>query len=245
MSEGKTKLSALISADAVKKITESLKLLDSIESVEVKTEDQYDNAGKLQRDIQGANKEIEELRKADVSPLDVKVKQINEKYKGVQAQLLNGKTKIGDAMKVYYVEQDNKRKEKQRLIDADIEEKRQKAVAAAQAERDKAEKYEAEGRTAMAEKAEARADTKMEEAVTTVAPVLAEKKTSGIHYQDTFSAEITDFNEAVKTLMASPFLIGNVNINIKGLNAAIKKVKGKIELPGFKVTKGSKQVVRS
>jgi hypothetical protein len=252
MSEENVKLSELIPQDKVSKLAESLKLLDSIESVEIKTQDQYENAAEVQKSIKKSIKELEKDRKDIVKPFNDKVKMVNVKYKEVTNKLDNGANKIGNALSVYYQEQKRIADEKQRKLEAEAEEKRRKAEDAAKKEQEKADKYRDEGRDEMAAKAEARAETKIDEAATTVAQEVKVEKPKGLSFRTDYDIKIEDMSLAVQSILSNEFLEDLIlqDDKIKDqLESSLKKIaktkKGNLKIKGVKVTEKQVPITRT
>ena len=251
MSE-ETKLSELITKESVDRMAEALKVLESIESVEIKTREQYENAAEIQKDIKKSIKDLEKDRTGIVKPFNDKVKAVNAKFKEVTLKLNNGASHIGNAMSKWYQEEERKRLAEQRKREAEAEKKRKAAEAAAIKEQEKAEQYHSEGREDMAEKAEARAESKLDEAVTTVAAEVEEKKVAGVSYRTEYSVCIEDTKLAVASILESEsfavMITGDDKIKER-LEASIKRMvvamKGNFTLDGVKITSTKKPVIRS
>jgi len=242
----KVKLSELINADSQKKLSDSLTLLESLESVEIKNQDQYGKAIDIQKSIKGALKDIESDRKEIVKPYNDKVGAINFKYRSVKDRLSLGNTTIGNATRIWDQEQLRKKQLEQKKREAEAEEKRRKLEEAAEKEAAKVEKYTEEGRDDLAEKAQARMEDKVEEASTTVAAEIEETKAVGVSYRYDCEVEVIDGNLAIKSLLASPMTAPFVLIDTKGLKKMVKAAKGKwFDIPGIKVIDKSTQVIRS
>lgn len=240
------KLSSLIKKESQDKMQAALTLLDSIKEVEIKTQDQYDNAINIQKDLKKAYKGLEDDRKAIVKPINDKVSQVNAKFKEVTMKLTKGGNTISAATNKWDQEQRRLADLEQKKREAEAEAKRVKLQKAAEAEAEKIAKYEAEGKTELAEKAQARMEDKQDEAATTVAAEVEKTQASGVSYRYDCDIEVTDSDLAIKSLLASPMTASMVSIDTVALKKMVKAIKGKgIDIPGIKVVDRSTQVLRS
>jgi len=235
----------LIAQETLDKMKTALETLSSIEEIEITNAEQNLNAGGIQRDVQGAIKTVEALRKEAVKPFDEKRKVIQKEFMNVLNQLKAGKDKIGSAM----IDFDNAEKRRialeQKKLEAEAEEKRRKAEKAAEAEAAKIEKYQSEGKEELAEKAQARMEDKIEEATTTVATEIKQEKVSGVSYRTDYVVEVEDHFKAIPFLLENSLTSHLIGINVPALKAMVKASKGVMTIPGVKIKKTQTQIVRS
>ena len=241
----KEKISEIIPEESVKTIQEILEQFESMESLEVKNQEQYDSAVGVCKEIKKSIKAIESDRKEIIKPWKEKTDAVNAKYREVRVKLENGEKKIKGAMSVFFEEQERKRLEEQRKIEAEAEEKRRKAEEAARKEAEKVAKYREEGREELAEKAEARMETKLDEATNTVVAEVESKKTEGVHYRTSYEVEVTDDAQAAVALLNNPMTAHCVSINTVALKKMITATQGNFKCAGIKVRETKTPVVKS
>lgn len=222
-----------------------LDYLDSVNVAKIKTEESYDNATRIIKELSVSVKILDNDKKALTAPYKYKAKIIDNKYKEVLDVIKGVSKKIKDAMGNYYDKQEAKRIEKQRKIEAEIEAKRRAAEVQAQKEQETADKYRTEGNEELADKAEARAKTKIDQAINTVAPIVEKKKNAGISYRTDYSILVTDNETAIKALMKSPLTSHIVTIDIAALKAMIKVAQGNFNLPGVDIGTIRTPIVRA
>ena len=235
MSEEKNEL---ITKDSLVLLEKALEFWKSIESIEIKTETQNDNAATAKKELKSYLKDLEAKRVSIVKPYNEKVTAVNKRFKEVTEPLKKGDRSIDLAMGKYYQEQERIRIEKQRKIDAEIQKKREAEEARAEKEMQKAKEYEEMGRQDMAEKAEARAASHIDVADNTIAEVVEEKKVAGISMVKNYVATIKDMRTAAIACLDNPLLADAVSINLKDLERICRAAKGNLQVDGveFKTT---------
>lgn len=233
--EAPKKMTELIPQSSIELMKTALHFLDTMQKVNIRTQDEYENAVGICKQIKSHINSLEKDRRSLVAPYNKKVTAINGKYKDVTSKLKNGDEHIRLAMREYHQEQVLKRQEEQRKREAEAAEIRRKAEKKARLEAEKAAKYREMGREEMAEKAEARVETAVEVAQTTVAPEVEEKKVSGVSYRTKYECVVEDKKTAIHFLVDNPMFIDHVIVDTKAIERAAQAFKGKLEIPGLKI----------
>jgi hypothetical protein len=223
---------SLIPVTMQNKIKDALEFFNSLKNLSIKNATQYDNAVNLCKDVKVKIKELENDRKDLVAPYKDKASAIDKEYKAVRDKLENAEKVIKNGMEAFYQEQERKRIEEQRKLEAEAEAKRLAAEKKAEEERLKAEAYRMQGRAEMAAKAEARAETAEEKAANTVVQVVENTaKVQGVTMIKKYEVTVTSQETAIKNLAANPALHQFLIIDIAGIQAAVNKAKGLVSLP--------------
>ena len=238
---------SLIPVEKQDRLEKALEFCQSLKEVKINTQEQYDNAVALCKQVKSGITSLEADRKELVKPYKDKSKKIDTEYKSVRDDLENAERVLKGGMGVFYRAQEAKRLEDQRKREAEAEEARRKAEAKAEAERLKAEKYAAEGRAEMAEKAEARAQTAEATASTITAPVVENTaKASGVSYRTVYKVSVINHQRAIGSLSKNEMFHQYLSIDISGLEKVVNASKGKLALPdGLLVTEDVVSSVRS
>lgn len=182
----------------------------------VTTPVQYSDAGEQLKQIKGAMKRLDDLRKGMTRPLDAAKKAIMDFFRGPEEKLTRAESGIKRAMIAFSDEQERIRREEQRKaeetarkererIEAQAREAERKAQEKAAADRRAADEAAAAGRAAEAaklraaavateEKAAAKAEALAVQASTVVAPVIHREppRVSGINTREVWKFEVTD-----------------------------------------------------
>ena len=225
---------ALVPQDTKEKIEKLLAELESYKEFTVKTETEAQNLNGIMVAYKGQMKKIDTLRKEAIKPYYPKYKYLNDVYNDVIKKVKHFVNNCDVALGKFERDQRIKRQAEQAKLDAIAAEKRRKEDEAARKEAEKISKYTEDGRTEMAEKAEARMEEHIEHAEITVAPVVEETKLENTHFQEKYTASVTDKKEAVEHCIQFPHLIEMVNLNLNGLERLQKASNGKLEIPGIK-----------
>lgn len=208
--------------------------------------------------IQGFRKELEDARVAEKEPHLLASREVDAKYKPVQARLERANQACQRLMLTFDAEQERLRlAEQARLQEIARQEQARLAAAAAEIERKAQEKAvalrkEAEAAAAAGraeeaaklaaraqvteDKAEAKATELAQRADTVIVPILAQQavKVSGQSTMETYYYEVTDIS-----LVPREWMI----INDKALTAHAKNTKGLVPIPGIVIR--SKRSIRS
>jgi vacuolar-type H+-ATPase subunit I/STV1 len=238
---------ALIPLTKQDKIKDALDFFHTLKDLRINNKSQYDNAVALCKDVKEKIKELEDDRKDLVKPYKDKASAIDKEYKSVRDKLENAEKVIKSGMETFYQEQERKRIEEQRKLEAEAEAKRVAAEKKAEEERLKAEAYRQQGKEAMAAKADARAETAEEKAANTVIPVVENTaKVQGVTMIKKYEVKIVDMATAIQSLAANSALHQFLIIDIAGIQAAVNKAKGFVSLPiGFRITEKFQSSVRA
>jgi paraquat-inducible protein B len=152
-------VTALIPAESQDRIQKALEFFHSLRELKITSQQEYDSATDLIKQVKTNIKALEDDRTLLVKPFKEKATAIDTHYRGVKVQLENAERVIKGGMSQWFQEQERKRLEVQRKLEAEAEAKRQAAEEAARKEAEKAELYRQQGREDMAAKAEARMET--------------------------------------------------------------------------------------
>ena len=235
----------LIPMETREKIEKALEFLESIEHVEFTKQKEYDYGVEICKSIKNNINELEKKRKELATPHYNKFKEINSEFDVIK--MLQDTEKIfKNGMNQFFQEQERKRIEHQRKLDAEAEAKRRQEEERARREAEKAEMYREKGRDEMAAKAEARAETAQTVADTIVAPVVENQaKTSGVSYKTVYKISVEDENKAILACVGNPVLRQYVSLDVPGLQRLAQAQKGRFECDGIRVIEDKQVTVRT
>lgn len=156
-------------------------IIKKVQTLIIKTQEDYSMAGDLRKQIKGKIKELDEKRKSITQPLDLAKKNIMALFNPVIEKLDEAVEKIDIGVIAYTEEQDRKAKEAQ----AKAEEEARKAK----------EKAEAKAKELAAQGKEEKAQVMQEKADSIVAPVITPTipKVTGQAIKEIWYAEVVDF----------------------------------------------------
>ncbi|MFW6244351.1 MAG: hypothetical protein ACOC36_00545 [Fibrobacterota bacterium] len=238
---------SLIPVDKQERLEKALQFLGEIESVKIRNQSEYESADELCKKVKTGFNSLEKDRKELVKPYKDKASAIDKEYKVVKDKLLNAESALKKAMGKFYKEQELKRQEEQRKLEAEAEEKRRKAEERAEAERLKAEQYRQQGREDMAQKAEARAETAEAKATEVVAPVVENTaKVSGTSFRTVYKVAVINEQRAIQSMASNSFMVQFLSIDVNALEKMVNFQKGKVTLPdGLLIQEGTSVAVRA
>lgn len=237
---------SIIPLENFNRIKSALEFCDSLTEIKINTQEQYDNAVNICKQIKASSNSLESDRKELVKPFNDKVKSINDEYRNVTLKLDNAERVLKNGMAAFYREQERIRIEEQRKLEAEAEAKRRLAEERAAAELRKAEAYRDQGREEMAAKAEARAETAAAISTTIMAPIVDNAaKVSGVSYSVTYKAVIENSKSAVVACVNNAILENYVTIDIKGLERLCKAQKGRLQIDGIRFVEDRQVSVRT
>lgn len=236
----------LIPLESQSKLEEAMEFFNSLREIKITNNQEYGNAGDMLIQIKSTINDIEADRKNIVSPFDKKVRAINAHYKLYRDKLENAESVLKRARQAFYAEQEKKRIEEQKKLEAEAEAKRKAAEEKAEAERRKAAEYEAQGRADMAAKAMARAETAESVAVNTVAPIVEKTDAGkGSSMREVFKLIVEDPVTAKRECLNNPVLCDYISLDVKGLERLANTSKGRIQIPGCRIIKEYSEAVRT
>lgn len=263
---------AEISSDIVTKVqTEIDTLLAGGKIIKISNQAEFENSNALILNGKKLERRIEATRKATVQPRNDAVTRINAWFSTAKSVLSNMVDNVANEMRAYEKAQQVIADENRRQAELKAAEQRRKLEAKEQKKRDEAEalrvkaaelkrKAEKEKDAAKKEallkeqgnavkdsmKAESGADQAAQNASVTVADVepVAAPKMKGRSIKVTYDIEITD-EDALKQHLASTGQLHYFIIDVSGLKAGVKASKGKLSLPGMKVIREEKTILRT
>lgn len=236
----------LIPVSTREKLEKALEFFNSLKEVKFTNQKEYDKGVELCKKIKSHIKEIEVDRRGLVKPYNDKVSEINKECKGVTSKLENGERVIKNGMNHFFQEQERKRIEHQRKLEAEAEAKRKAEEERARREAEKANQYREQGRDEMADKAEARAETAQTVADTIVAPIVENQaKTQGVSYKTVYKVIVEDEDRAILACVGNPVLRQYVSLDVKGLERVAQALKGGFECDGIRVVEDKQVIVRT
>jgi len=237
--------------------------------VRVETPEQYAHAVTVAKAVKSKAKEMEEMRKSIVKPINDSVSKINAMFKPLIEKLTQFETGIKNTCATYAAEQERKRIEEQRLRNEEIRKERERIEAAAREKRRKEEQAReeeekarreameaedakererlerlAEKKRQEAEKASAAADAQESIAETVVAPTKQKPlKKAGVYTVDKFEVKVQDAKKFIEWVVKTEmweYLIVNESL----LNKEAANTKGARQWPGIKVIKSQTAKMR-
>jgi regulator of protease activity HflC (stomatin/prohibitin superfamily) len=236
----------LIPEEIQVKLERSLSYWDSVQSVTVSSQAEYDSTFEICKNLKSGFNVLEKYRKELVQPHNEKVKTINAQFKAVQDILANGEKQLKRAMTTYHTQEQLRIQAENRRIAAEAEAKRQAEMERARKEMEKANAYREQGREDLAEKAEVRAEARAEVAETIVAEVvMPTTKKSGSSFTEKFKVEIVDKFEFVREAANNSMFMGYIEIDIKALEKIANATKGQMQFPGCRITKELQMGIRT
>lgn len=227
---------AIVSVEAEKLKDQAITYCNSVQLVEIKTVDQYQNAAAVNKDLTCFSRDLEKMRAATKGPVLARGKAIDAYFQVPQAAIKNMTNKLSTAIRVYQNLMEQKRREEQARLNAEAERMRVKQEEAAQREREKAEAYRKAGRESMAESAEQRADNKESAAGNIVANIAPElPKATGLSTRMMWVGEITDPGKFLAHCIANEQLHGLLTVEPARLTSYAKFIKKDVSFPGARV----------
>ena len=224
---------SLIPKKTLNLVQEALDFFGGLVEIKIKNDSENKIALEICKKIKQRYNTLETKRKELVKPYNDKVKRINGELKPTIEKLKNGETQFKSAMQIFDHEQEQKRLEDQRKLEAETEEKRRKEAEAARKEREKEEKYLRQGREEMADKAAARASTHEEVAVNTITPEIVRAKPKGLSYRLKYQCRIGDLKAAVMHCLDDPQLKTHISVDLKSIEKLAESTKGAFKIPGI------------
>lgn len=225
----------LIKPSDLERYQKTLDEINSIVSIEIEDDEQYQNTIDFCKQVKGDYKEIETLRKETVAPYNEKVSGINSFFKNLTSKLEHGEQQLKAAAAKYFQKKEAKRIAEERKRQAEADEARRKKEEAAQKELDKANEYRESGREDLAEKAEARAEEKFTQASNIVAETVASApKVAGVSFVTSYECtEVDRLKAAIFCLQTRPEYEDIVKIDLKAAEKLARTSKGKIKIDGI------------
>jgi tetratricopeptide (TPR) repeat protein len=226
------KITDLVPVERQDRVKKAQEYFQSIKGIKIDSQQQYEKAIELLKEIKRTIDQLEEDRLETDKPYGPVSRKINEYYRPARTDLQNLEKVFKDGTTKWFADQERKKLELQRKLEAEIEEKRRKEAEKAEAERKKAEAYREQGREDMAQKAEARAETAEAVAVNTVAPIVENTaRAAGVSYTKIYKVTVINHAKAVTALAGNPMFHQFLQIDIKGLEKIINASKGMIKAP--------------
>lgn len=240
-------------------VNEIVTYLNSMVSLTIETDSQFQNAGELVKDIAKYSNTLEASRDSLVRPLNTKVTTFNSYFKTFSSALYLGKKVIQNSISAYNTKKALERAEAQRILDEKARKEREKLEAEARAKREQEDalrrdaeeiKLAAKRETnekkrqellAQAQKMEVKADTvqakaeiKEQTAQTVVAPVVSfgTPKISGMSEVKKYKAEVSDKEKFVKWCVELNKL-QYLEIDTSALSKMLQASKGLESYPGI------------
>lgn len=246
MTAQKVEQTELIPQDVKTALESALGFIGGIKEIECRSQDEYNNAAQTCKEIKGYLSDLDNHRKALVTPYNDTVKKINARFKDVTARLENGERELKRAMSRWFQEEERKRIGAQKKADAEAAEMKRKAEERARKEREKAEQYAAEGRQDMAEKAEARAETQEDISTNLVAEEVENMaKVEGVSFRLSYTCTVEDkLAAALYCLKENQRLEHIVQIDEKAAEKLAITTKGAIQIPGIKYIEDKIPIIR-
>jgi hypothetical protein len=237
---------SIIPVENQERIKKALEFCESLTQIKINSQEQYDNAVAICKQIIAGLNSLENDRKALTGPLDKKMKSINAEYKIVTSKFGNAERVIRNGMETFFQEKERIRLEEQRKLEAEAEAKRKAAEEKAAAEQRKADAYREQGREDLAAKAEARAETAETIAATVTAPIVENTaKGSGVSYRTVWEAVIEDQNAAILFCANNSILSSYVTLDINGLIRLCAAQKGNLQVSGIRFIEKKKSNIRT
>lgn len=235
----------LIPVETKEKLEQALEFFHSLKEVKFENDEQYKKGLELVKSVKKYIKEIDDDRKSLVKPFNEKVSEINGECNGVINKLKNAENVIKNGMGKYFREEEIKRIEAQRKLEAEAEKKRHQEAERARKEGEKAEAYREQGRDEMADKAEARAETAATIASTIVSPVVENSaKAKGTSFRTVYKVRVDDLTVAADFCLSNQLLVQYVQLDVKGIERLANAQKGKLEIPGIKIIEDTQVSIR-
>ena len=235
----------LIPIESQERIKKALDLFDSMRELKISNQQEYDNAGLKLVEVKSMIKGLEDDRKSIIEPYDSVTRKVNAHYKIVRDKLENGEKVFKSGRTQFFAEQERKRIEIQRKLEAETEAKRKVAEERAEAERKKADAYRQQGREDMAAKAEARAETAISVASTVVAPIVEKTNAgTGSSMTEVFRSVVENEKDTILFCLNNMDYRQCVELNVKALDKIINSRKGAIQIPGCRIVKDYRETVR-
>jgi len=238
-------INALIPVEKQEKIDNFLTWSVGVCEVTVTSDDEYQHAASLLREIKSAKDALDDDRKEIVYPYKQRTKAVDDKYREVRIKIENAENVLRRSVSDWAAKKERERLEAQRKLELEAAEARRKAEAEAAKAAEKAEALREAGKQAQAEKAEAKAQIATMQAQAIVAPIVeAAPKASGISYRKSWEVEITDYKKAVRGMAADPVLSAFLEINETKLKRHVANLGGDVVLPeGLRAYEDTKTVV--
>ena len=183
--------------------------------------------------VKALAKEVDERRLAITRPINQGLKEVNGLFRPAKTWLGQAETILKAKILEFQQEQQRIADELQAELDLKAEKERKKLEK-------KAAKAEAKGKTEKVEELQ-------EEIATAVAPVVvsAAPKLEGVHTRKTWKVEVVDKASLILHIANErPDLLPLLKIDVSGLNAQARSLKGEFTLPGILVTEETSLAAR-
>lgn len=199
-------------------------VLRDAETFAITTNDDYQQAAVILREIKTRAKDIEEERKRIVDPIRAGIQRINDLFRPAQDNLAQAEGLIKRGIGVWNAEQDRVRREAE--------------AAAAEIARKEAEKLQKRADKALeaghierAAALEGAADN------VTAAPVAPPPKAFGVSRRTVWKAEVVDKDALIKAVAVGDVEAEALEVNTVYLNRAVQLRKDNLNWPGVNVVK--------
>jgi|GEM_PF-2716432 len=217
----------------------------SVTLISIETENEYEQACNLVKEVASYTKLIEKHRKDTVSPFNNQVSQVNGYFKDARQPLTNIEDKLRRAIAQYHQELERKKREAQRKADEEAEKERQRLLEQSKKESKKSQQYAEQGKEDLAQQHHEKSQTKQQLAESITTPEVEQEapKIEGISYRDKWSAQITDKKAFVQHCLQNNSL-DMIMVDEKKLNELARTLKGSYNVPGVKFLSEKIPVVR-
>jgi hypothetical protein len=208
-------------------------LLELANNWEVLSPEMAVSAGEDLRAVKALAKQVDEKRLAITRPINEGLKEVNALFKPAKKWLAEAETVLKAKILAFQREQERIARELQAELDAEAEKERKKLEK-------KAAKLEAKGKTDKVEEIK-------EEIATAVAPKVesAAPKLEGIATRKTWKVEVVDKASLILHIANKrPDLLPLLKVDVSGLNAQARSLKGEFALPGIEVAEETSLAAR-
>lgn len=211
-----------IPEEAKERMNEAERMLEQAKSIEVASDEQYEEAGNVLSRIKTRSKELDEKRKAITKPIDDAKKRVMDLFRGPQDALAQAEKAVKARMVTYQREQERKAQEAQREAERKAEQERQRAERLAA-------QHEEKGN-------EEKADQWRERAETTAPPVVhTEKpKARGVSTRKNWKCEVTDPMALCRAVAAGEVPARFIQANTTELSKYAKALQEDAKVPGVR-----------
>ena len=210
-----SELTNVMENSEVKELSEqSTQIAESVLIFKVVTADQYEQAGEKLKDIKGAQKRLDTLRKSFTQPLDQAKSAIMDFFRKPEEKLKQAETGLKRVMLSYVEEQERIRREAQARLDEDARKQR--------------EKLEEQARKAAEKGKTEKSDILLTKAALVEAPVVVaqQSKVSGQNIREEWDFEIVNAAEIPREYLMPD------EVKIRKM---VKAFKEDAKIPGVKI----------
>lgn len=204
---------------------QSAHLLELANNWEVLSPEMAVSAGEDLRAVKALAKQVDEKRLTITRPINDGLKEVNALFKPAKNWLAEAEQILKAKILAFQNEQERIARELQAKVDEEARKEREKLEK-------KAAKAEAKGKEDKAEELREEAETRVAPMITSAAP-----KLEGIATRKTWKVKVTDKQALLKHIVhVRPDLLPLVKIDLSGLNAQARSLKGELVLPGLEVS---------